>query len=49
MATQVLRQTALFLPGLLFLVQGRLSWGCPGTVVTYITIPHVEDNCQHIH
>lgn len=39
MASQVLQQTVLFSLGLLFLVQGRRSQGCPGTVVTYITAP----------
>lgn len=36
MATPVLLQTAWLLLTLLLLVQGGLSQGCPGTVVTYV-------------
>lgn len=39
MTVHVLLQTALLLLGLLFLVPGRLSQGCPGTVGTYAKMP----------
>lgn len=51
MTAHVLLQTALLLLGLLFLVPGRPSQGCPGTAGTYVKMPSLSrtDASTFIH